>query len=394
MLLVLLPRLALALTFAQTDPATAPQVAPVPPDPAARLRECDAVLADKKTETARACFEALRLQFPGTPEAHDAARAVALMTMMVGQTALSPAVPPQGGPDPKKPGFYVVEPYSQHTNERLRLTTWEKLDFGTTSFLYGLTTGLSFAVATEARNPLPAMVVGSLAYTGLSVLYVNTATIDRADLPLVLAITNYLPMTATLIALASETSSAQAAGTVVAGAGLLSLPLAYWAAASTDLDPGDTQLVRDAGFWGLTWGVTGALAADFEWGRRTGISGLVGLYGGMGLGLLAARYSNVSLERVRVTTWGVYGGAILGGLTAAASDNDDESVFAGIAVGSALGALITFISTGSIDEPPAEAQFQAPKASLRYLEPALLPLVDRQGRSQPKLGLNLVRGRF
>src|SRR5687768_12806786 len=97
MLLVLLPRLALALTLAQTDPATAPApapapvAAPAPPDLAARLRECDAILADKKTETARACFEALRLQFPGTPQAHDAERAVALMAMMVGQTALPPA---------------------------------------------------------------------------------------------------------------------------------------------------------------------------------------------------------------------------------------------------------------------------------------------------------------
>jgi hypothetical protein len=399
MVLVLLPRLALALTFAQTDPAPdpapAPVAAPVPPDPAARLRECDAILADRKTETARACFEALRLQFPGTPEAHDAERAVALMAMMVGQAALSPAAAaPPGRPDPKKPGFYVVEPYSQRTNERLRLTTWEKLDFGTTAFLYGLSTGLSFAGATDARNPLPAMVVGSLAYTGLAVLYVNTATIDRSDLPLVLAITSYLPTTAGLIALASETNSGKAAGSLVAGAAVLSLPLAYWAAASTDLDPGDTQLVRDAGFWGAVWGVTGALSVDHVTERNIGISGLVGLYGGMGLGLLAARYSDVSLERVRVTTWGGYGGAIIGGLTAGASDNDEESLFAGIAIGSALGALVTFVSTGSIDEPPAEAQFQAPKASLRYLEPALLPLVDRQGRTQPKLGLNLMRGRF
>lgn len=385
----------LVLTLAQ-EAATPPP--PPPADAAAELKECDAVLASHKTETARACYEALRLKHPGTPEAGAAERSLAALAVTTGPGAAPlPAPPPAAVPEGKKPGFYVVEPYSQRTQERLRLTTWEKLDFGTTAFLYGLTTGASFSAATDDNaNPLPAMVIGSTIYTGLAVLYVNTATVDRADLPLTLAITSYIPVTAGFVTLASDATSGRTAASIIAGSGLAALPIAYLAAANTDLDPGDTQLVRDAGFWGAVWGVTAAISGENVEDRTIGVSGLVGLYGGLGLGLLMARTSDVSLERVRVTTWGGYGGAIVGGLTAAASEPDQVgTVFAGIGIGSALGVLVTFLSTGSIDDIPADAQFQAPaSASLRYLEPTYLPMVERDGRVRPRLGLNVVRGRF
>jgi len=394
MFLALAPRLVLALTLGQEDSAP-PPVAPAG-DPVAELRECDAVLAEKKVELARTCYEALRLKHPGTPQAHDAERAVTLITV-VGAPPAPEAVPAGARPDPRtggKGGFYVVEPYSPRTQERLRLTTWEKLDFGTTAFIYGLSTGASFAAATDAESPLGPMVVGSLAYTGLAVLYINTAKVDRGDLPLALAITSYLPVTAGLITLTTQTESPQAAGSMIAGAGLLSLPLAFWAAASTDLDPGDTQLVRDCGFWGAVWGVTATAASEYPTDRQIGIAGLVGLYGGLGMGLLLARTSDVSLERVRVSTWGGYGGGIVGGL-ALAGGNDGQGIFAGIAAGSLLGAVITFVATSGIDEIPEDAQFTDPKTtSLRYLEPALLPVVDREGRIRPRPGVNLLRGRF
>ena len=342
----LVPRLALALTFGQAEPAPAPAA-----DLASQLRECDAALGQRKSELARACYEALRLSHPGTPEAHDAERALMMMSLM---PPLVPALTPPQGPgwDPSKTGFYVVEPYSAHTNERLRLTTWEKLDFGISGFIFGLSTGFSFAGASDAENPLAPMAAGALIYTGLAALYVNTAKIDRGDLPLVLAISLYIPSTAGLIALATETESPRAAGAAIVGAGLVALPLAYWAAASTDLDPGDTQLVRDAGFWGAVWGVSAALSVDRVEERTVGVAGLVGLYGGLGLGLLAASTSDVSLERVRVTTWGGYGGAVVGGLIAAGTEAEVSGAFRDMAVGSALGVLVTFMSTGSIDAIP------------------------------------------
>jgi hypothetical protein len=381
-----LPRLVLVMTFGQ-DPALAPL--PVLDAPAG-LRECDALLADRKTETARACYEALRLKHPGTPEAHDAERAL----MMLGLVNFAPA-PGLSQAEPGKPGFYVLEPYSPRTNERLRLTTWEKLDFGISAFVYGLSLGASFGGAADSENILTPMAVGALAYTGLAAVYVNTAQIDRGDLPLVLAITAYLPTTTGLVMLAGSTDSPQAAAGIMAGAGLLSLPLAYLAAANSDLDPGDTQLVRDAGFWGGAWGVGLALSTDEVSERTVGIAGLVGLYGGLGLGLLAANYSDVSLERIRVTTWGGYGGAVLGGMIAAGAQEDLNGLFRDLALGSALGVLVTFLSTSSIDAVPADAQMDGkPVSSLRYLEPTVLPIVERDGRTQPRLGLNLARGRF
>jgi hypothetical protein len=314
----------------------------------------------------------------------------------------APAAPgaTPAGPDQGKLSFYVAEPYSRRTNERLRLTTWEKLDFGITSFIYGLSNGLSFAAASETNNLTGPMVVGALAYTGLGVLYLNTARIDRGDLPLVLAITSYIPATTGLVALTVPSLSSKAGASMVAGSGLLALPLAYFAGAATDLDPGDAQLVRDAGFWGLLWGVTAGLVSmpsDPDPSFRTaGITGLVGLYGGLGLGLLAASYSDVSLERVRVSTWGGYGGAVIGVLIAAASQQDARGAYTSFAVGSALGVFLTFLSTSSIDAVPADAGFDGkkPVSSLRYLEPSVLPVVDHDGRIKPRLGLNLVRGRF
>ena len=396
MLLALVPRLALALTFGQTEAAGA-----APADPAAELKECDAILADRKRETARACYEVVRLGHPGTPEAHDAERAVALIAAMPADPTPQPAGARRAPADPSKPGFYVMEPYSHRTNERLRLSTWEKLDFGTTAFLYGLATGAAFSGAIDSGDsPLPAMVTGSLLYTGLAVAYVNTATLDRGDLPLVLAITSYLPITAGLVTLTTRNESDETAGGLIAGSALVSLPLAYWAAASTDLDPGDTQLVRDLGFWCGVWGVTGALSAEFPTDRSVGVAGLIGLYGGLGLGLLVARTTNVSLERVRVSTWGGYGGAIVGGLIGLTSGSAERgpsgsSISAGVAVGSGLGLLITFLATSSIDNVPADAQFQDPRsATLRYLQPALLPVVERDGRTRPRPGLQLVRGTF
>ena len=106
---------------------------------------------------------------------------------------------------------------------------------------------------------------------------------------------------------------------------MLAIPAAIIAARKLDLDPGDTQLVRDAGFWGLVLATTGTLAfggetrTDYGFERYVtpsnrkvaGLS-LAGLYGGLTLGTIAAMNSEVSLERVRITTWGGYGGTVVG----------------------------------------------------------------------------------
>jgi hypothetical protein len=393
-MLAAMPRLVLTLTFGQPQPAAGS-------DPVLALQACDLLVTEGKPTTAIPCFEGIRLQFPGTTQAHDAERALSLLRALPPPAPLPALTPPvssataPAAPAPGKDSFYVLEPYSTRTRERLRLTTWEKLDFGITAFIYGLSTGAAFGGATNADNVIGSMVVGSLLYTGLSLVYVNTAQVDRGDLPLTLAISSYVPLTAGLITLSTGNINGRAGAAVVAVSGLLALPAAYWAGAVTDLDPGDTQLVRDAGFWGAVWGVTTALASS-EWpsDRTVGIAGMLGLYGGLGLGLLAANTTDISLERVRVTTWGGYGGAIIGVLVAAANESSAREAYGFFAGGSALGVILTFALTASIDAPPVNATFGPRPVSLRYLEPALLPLVDREGRTRAHPGVSLLRGRF
>jgi hypothetical protein len=387
MSMAVLPRLVLTLTFGQAQPAPGA-------DPELALKACDLMVTEGRPTTAIPCFEGLRVQFPGTPQAHDAERALWVLRSLPAAplpslTPPGPAIPPAG-----KDSFYVLEPYSTKTKERLRLSTWEKLDFGISAFLYGMSTGLSFGLATESDNVVGSMVVGAVLYTGLAGVYVNTAQVDRGDLPLVLGVSSYIPLTATFITLATDASASGGAAAVVTS-GLLALPAAYWVASATDLDPGDTQLVRDAGFWGAIWGATTALATtdDFS-NRRLGIGGMVGLYGGLGLGLLLASTTDISLERVRVTTWGGYGGTLLGGLVAISDKSTEKGVWAHLAVGSAIGVLVTFAATGSIDAPPANADFRGRTASVQYLEPTLLPVIDLEGRTRAQAGLSLARGRF
>ena len=188
-----------------------------------------------------------------------------------------------------------------------------------------------------------------------------------------LSITSYLPTTMAF-ALSSMAPNLDpgVTGWLVAGTGTVAIPLALLAASYLDLDPGDMQLVRDAGFWGMVLGLAGA--AGFGQGAAFGglpawqgisAAGLVGLYVGLGVGGLAVLLkSDVSLERVRVTTWGGYGGAVVGTLIAVAATADQSSgsgqaAFAGGTIGAALGLAVTFAVTGSLDAVPADAKMLA-----------------------------------
>jgi hypothetical protein len=385
--------LVVAVQSAQPAQSAAPVVTVQPvvtEDAATHLRRCDQLVSDGLVPPARACFEELQRRFPGTPEAHDAERALSLIQALGRPSVLTaPSLERRGRP--RSPdSFYLLEPFSRQTHERVRLTTWEKLDFGITSFLYGMSTGLSAGLATDKEVTGP-VVAGALVYTGLGVAYLTLAHPDRGDLPLVLAISSYLPLTVGLGALATGWDSEKGVPAAIAGTGVAALPIAVIAAANSNLDPGDTQLVRDAGFWGLVLSFSTSLAVNPESSRAAGVAGLMGLYGGLGLGLIAASASEVSLERVRVATWGGYGGALIGGLLGIAGGSE-ENTFKGVAVGAALGLAVAFIGARSLDNAPDNAEFEG--ASLHYLEPTLVPVVTREGRSEPLLGLSLARGRF
>ena len=115
------------------------------------------------------------------------------------------------------------EPYSTRTSERLRLSAWEKLDFGTSAFLYGMSVGFSYALSSDtgsADDILPAVALGAIAYTLGAVAYLQMGQPDRGDLPLVLAITSYVPTTTLLVASAvRENPEGQDTAMAVVGSG-------------------------------------------------------------------------------------------------------------------------------------------------------------------------------
>jgi len=311
------------------------------------------------------------------------------------------AAPGTEAPATTSPIVMREEPYSLRTKERLRLTTWEKLDFGITAFLYGMSIGTSFAIAEDPSSPdvTGPLALGALAYTLGAVGYLNLANPDRGDLPLALAITSYVPTTVLLLAnVAAPEARVGRVELAVAGAGLLSIPLAIAVTRKFDLDPGDTQLVRDAGFWGLALATTGTLAfggetVDYGGGftsyqspstRKISGAALLGLFGGLGLGALTASHTEISLERVRVTTWGGYGGALLGTLLGASSHGGDRDAWAGLTIGALLGLTVTFISTGSLDGIPPEN----PRVTAMNWAPSFLPVRDANGHTSATLGFS------
>lgn len=404
--LAFLLTLSLGIVLATGTPASAADVVPPTADaavtPAGLLAAADAAVGAGNLELARSLFLRLAGQFAAAPEAAEARRALSIIAVSASRAGAQlngPAVPDENGD-------VVVrdEPYSLKTSERLRLTIWEKVDFGVTSFLYGMSVGLSFSLSQDAKTAssvLTPVALGAVAYTLGAVGFLQLANPDRGDLPLALGITSYVPTTALLAITAVDPhASSTTTSTATTVAGLLSIPFAVLAARNFDLDPGDTQLVRDAGFWGLALATLGTMGfaghrTEEYWGyshyeapsgRKIAVAGLAGLYGGLGLGLVAANASEVSLERVRVTTWGGYGGAVVGLLLGAGmNDGRDEDMFRGAAIGALAGLVITFVSTGSLDGIPDDGPRRT--AWHRRLAPTMVQVTTPNGRPLTGLGL-------
>jgi hypothetical protein len=338
---------------------------------------------------------------------------------------LEPIPVPASTPPPKfSPGgdqlVYRLEPYSLRTKERLNISTWEKIDFGVTAFVYGASVGLSLSLALQPKDLggyIAPIVIGASIYTLGSLVYLNTADPDRGDLPLVLAISSYVPTTAVLAATAIfEDPDGKAVSAAAGIAGLLAVPAAAIAAQQLSLDPGDTQLVRDAGFWGMAAGLgtmmafggstyivqpSGYVRHDGPTTRALATGGLIGLYTGLGLGLLGAHYSDVSLERVRVTTWGGYGGTVLGLLVGLAADDDGPGMYRGALFGGLGGLVIAFAAASGLDLIPSDATLVAEGDSQETSWTSgraqaqnewatnLAPLFISDARGQPCLGYGL-----
>lgn len=374
---------------AQTDTPEAP--APATSSAEQQLAAADAALDAGDLARAHALYDQVVRDHPDSAQAREARRALKILLIRLPVGDASPAAVP---PD------VVIrqEPYSLRTSERLRLTTWEKLDFGVTSFLYGLSVGFSFGLSTMEDDgdnegaATAAMALGAITYTLGSVGYLTLANPSRGDLPLALGIASYMPTTTLLVANLADNPDEENVALATAATGLLAVPVALAATHWLDLDPGDTQLVRDAGFWGLVLGVSGTLGFagtthEFGFyqqppGRTVALGGLGGLYGGLALGALAASQSEVSLERVRVATWGGYGGALLGGLLSTASDHDERDAYRGVAVGGLLGVTLAFVLSYKLDGIPAEM----PLAGRRVF-PTVASVRTADGGQAPAFGL-------
>jgi hypothetical protein len=382
----------------------APPPAPAPATPAELLAAADAAVDAGNLEAAAPIYDRLAREHAASPEAGEARRALKIIA------ARKPAARQAAATDePQAATADTVvtrrEPYSLRTSERLRLSAWEKLDFGTSAFLYGMSVGFSYSLSSDSNDSddiLPAVAVGAIAYTLGSVAYLQAGKPDRGDLPLVLAISSYVPTTTLLVSsVARENPDPENTALAVVGSGLLAIPAAVLIAREVELDPGDTQLVRDAGFWGLVLGTTGALAFGGETrsiygfeqyvspsNRKIAAISLAGLYGGLALGTIAAMNSEVSLERVRVTTWGGYGGTVVGLLLGGASANSDRGAFTGMTIGGAVGLLITFLATSGLDGiPPDDASTTTARRAAPRWTPSLMPIVGVDGQSRTGIGI-------
>lgn len=379
------------------------------------LRGADAAVARGDLTSARILFQRLVSTAPTAPEAVEARRALAVMSLSA-QTRPAAAAPERttsvATGDPRSGTSEAIvlreEPYSTKTSERLRLTAWEKLDFGVTAFLYGMSLGFSYSLgiptsSSAAEHVMP-IALGATAYTLGAVGYLSVAKPDRGDLPLMLAITSYVPTTTLLLGhLAEENPSDKKMATATVAAGLVSIPLAVAITQKVNLDPGDTQLVRDAGFWGLVLSTAGTIgfgsetvnSFDYSYrqppsGRKVAGLGLLGLFGGLGLGAATAAGTEISLERVRVTTWGGYGGGIIGALIGASlyGHQEDEGAFRGFTIGALTGLVVTFATTASLDGIPPDARTTATAArTTPRLTPSLTSMRGADGVTIPALGL-------
>lgn len=345
------------------------------------LAEADLALDSGQLDRARSLYERIAGEYPDSPEAHAARRAL---------TAMQLASTRPLGSDRFGASAHLLERRPENELEKTPITTWDKLDFTFTAFLYGA--GVGIAHATAIRRPDAATlilppIVTSFAYAAWATSLLFFFPLDRGDLPLVLGVTGYVPLATYLALLALwPNPDLEAVSLLTAGAGTAALPLAALLAMTSALDPGDTQLTRDAGFWGMALTLTGALALAAPGARPSAqlISTLamIGLFGGLGTGLLLAVNTRVTPERVRVTTWGGYGGALLGSVVAAIA-SPGLGVWPGTFVGSLLGLTIAFSATWAIDEIPATTPLRVG----RGLSPAVIPLSDGNGSSGAALGL-------
>ncbi|MBI2062043.1 MAG: hypothetical protein HYT87_20210 [Nitrospirae bacterium] len=374
---------------------------------AALLSMADKAVEVGNLEVAKDLYERILREHGDTREAAAAVRALSILAAI--EAELKAKLEGEEGEgaaiaenDRKKIVIFRREPYSLLTRERVRLSTWEKIDFGVTAFTYGASLGFSYSIAggSDDSPPMGPVVFGALVYTLGSLLYLHEGNPGRGDLPLVLGITSYVPTTALLASnLGRNGLSAENTSLIVALSGTASVPMALYSAYRFDPDPGDAQLVRDAGFWGMILGMTGMMGFGGETcrdcryeeydepsARAVSAAGLAGLYGGITLGVLAARGTEPSLERIRIATWAGYGGGVLGLLLS--TESDEPAAWRGLTIGAAGGLALAYALAAGVDPIPPETPLLG---CLSAVQPVVAPVVGKDGNPAWSIGLRWSR---
>ena len=152
----------------------------------------------------------------------------------------------------------------------------------------------------------------------------------------------------------------------VLGGGLLGAAVARRQTPST----GDVTLVDSLASWGLVGGLTLGVGMQPPESEAYTLNAALGVAGGVGIGTIAARRTEMSVGRlVRVNLW-AYGGAaapwLLYGLTSDGTTDDDEQAFGFLSTaGLIAGAWIGFATTRGFDQRRDRAASDAPVALLR-----------------------------
>ena len=89
-----------------------------------------------------------------------------------------------------------------------------------------------------------------------------------------------------------------------------------------------------------------------------------------------------------MTTWGGYGGAVIGLLLGAIGRNSEKEACGPVSRSARLAAfLITFLTTGGLDGIPPEDAAVARAPRQPPVAPTHLPVADAGGRARPALGV-------
>jgi hypothetical protein len=362
------------------------------------LLVADAKIKNGKLDEAVALYKKILQDFFGTPSAQAAERALKIIEQL--EKRFSQALELQSAPQITASETSVMptgDIFLRRSGERLELGIWEKLDFTATMFSYGLGSGVAFATGykCEAGCLAGAVAAGAAVFGGSALYYLFKMNPDRGDLPLIMAITSYLPLTTTFISILAD-ADGEVIPLATSIASLVALPLALTLGYNTDLDPGDTQLVRDSLFWGIGFGLAGYVGfgvTDDMTPKTLVLSGLIGAAIGGGTGLWLSQVSEPTLERIRVTTWGGYAGGALGLLVGLAAGTDRFFAI-GAMGGAALGLGLGAYFSASLDEIPGAAQWVRNGGTIRSGTPTVLSYIGKDGRRRTMPGVEILAGNW